>query len=141
MSNTERFDKCEHFNTQFNDRDIHDMREEIDTLYKTVFQGNGTPSIVTQVTKLDHRISTLEEKLDTNFSSMDKEITLKFKNITDIVNERFTHISYQIAQEFEKKRETSEMHWNKKTSTIAAVIAGVCSILSVIVSELLHRAI
>lgn len=135
-------ENCDRYSTsQFDHRDIQDMREEIDTLYKTVFQGNGTPSIVTQVTKLDHRISTLEEKLDTNFSSMDKEITLKFKNITDVVNERFTHISYQIAQEFEKKREHNEMHWNKKTSTIAALIAGACSILSVIVSELLHRSV
>lgn len=135
-------DKCNHYNSnQYDARDIQDMREEIDTLYKTVFQGNGTPALVTQVTKLDHRISTLEEKLDTNFSSMDKEMTLKFKNITDIVNERFTHISYQIAQEFEKKRSFNEAHWNKKTSTITAVIAGVCSILSVIVAELLHRAV
>lgn len=126
--------------SDFDNRDIEEMREDIHTLYKTVFQGNGTPSLVNQVSKLDTRLSALETKLDTNFSSMDKEITLKFKNITDVVNERFNLISYQISQEFEKKRSDNHMHWDKKTSVTAAVIAGLCSIISVVVSEILHRA-
>lgn len=125
--------------SDFDDRDIEDMRDDIKALYKTVFQGNGTPSLVNQVSKLDTRLSALETKLDTNFSSMDKEMTLKFKNITDVVNERFNLISYQITQEFEKKRTDNHLHWDKKTSIVAAVIAGVCSILSVVVSEALHR--
>jgi phosphotransacetylase len=116
-------------------RDMQEMRKDLDSLYRTVYQGNGTPSLVNQVSKLEHRLTTMEEKMDSSFESIDTEMTLKFKNITDVVNERFNLISYQITQEFEKKRTEHHASWNKKTSFIAACIAGVCSILSVFVSE------
>jgi len=120
-------------------RDMDELRRDVDALYRTVYQGNGSPSLINQVSKLEHRLTSMEEKMDSNFESIDTEMTLKFKNITDVVNERFNLISYQISQEFEKKRVDQHITWNKKTSVAAACIAGACSILSVFVSEFLHH--
>lgn len=120
-------------------RDMEEMRRDLDSLYRTVYQGNGAPSLVNQVSKLEHRLTTMEEKMDSSFESIDTEMTLKFKNITDVVNERFNLISYQITQEFEKRRTDHHINWNKKTSVMAACIAGVCSILSVFISEFLRH--
>jgi hypothetical protein len=122
-----------------NDRAIHELRDDVDTLYKTVYQGNGEPALTTQVSKLEHRINTLESKLDANFKSIDTEISLKFKNVTDVVNEKFNYISYQIAQEFEKKRSESSGVWGFRSSLTTATIAGICSILAIIISEFVKR--
>ena len=124
---------------EYNTRDIGELREDLDALYKTVYQGNGAPSLVTQVSKLEHRMTSLEEKLDDNFAAIDTEMTLKFKNITDVVNERFNHISYQIAQEFEKKRHDTHYHLTFRAKAFSAGIAGVCSLVAVLIAEILKR--
>ena len=115
------------------------MRADIDHLYQTVYQGNGSPSLVTQVAKLDSRIANLEEKLDTSFKSIDSEMSLKFKNITDVVTERFNHISYQITEEFERKKHTSAGIWSVKKGVFTALVAGICSLLSLVIAEYVKR--
>lgn len=122
-----------------NIQQINELKDNVSTLYKTVYQGNGTPSLINQVTKLEHRISSLEDKLDQSFASIDTEMTLKFKNITDVVNERFNNISYQIANEFEKKRVEQGHKWNFKTSVLTACIAGIGSIVTILVTEIFKR--
>jgi len=119
--------------------ELERLRTDLNHLYKTVYQGNGTPSLVTQIAKLEHRLTALEDKLDRNFTTIENEMSLKFKNITDIVNEKFNHISYQIAQEFEKKKLDITGRWNYKLGTLTASIAGVCSILTIIVAEFVRR--
>jgi phosphotransacetylase len=119
--------------------DFNALREDLDHLYKTVYQGNGSPPLVGTVSNLEHRLESLEDKIERNFETIDTEMTLKFKNITDVVNEKFNHISYQIANEFEKKRTTSSSTWTFRTSILTACAAGVCSILSVIIAEYLKR--
>jgi hypothetical protein len=66
-------------------------------------------------------------------------MTLKFKNITDVVNERFNNISYQIANEFEKKRTDSQHKWNFKTSILTACVAGIGSVITIVVTEIFKR--
>ena len=84
--------------------EIAKIKSDVEHLYKTVYQGNGKPSILNQITSIDHRLTSLEEKLDVNFKSIDTEMSLKFDNITEIVNERFNHISYQLTHEFERDK-------------------------------------
>jgi hypothetical protein len=122
-----------------NIQQINELKDNVSTLYKTVYQGNGTPSLINQVTKLEHRICSLEDKLEQSFTSIDTEMTLKFKNITDVVNERFNNISYQIANEFEKKRTEQGYKWNFKTSVFTAFVAGIGSLLTIVVTEVFKR--
>jgi hypothetical protein len=125
--------------TDVSAQQLNELKNNVSTLYKTVYQGNGTPSLINQVTKLEHRISSLEDKLDQSFTSIDIEMTLKFKNITDVVNERFNNISYQIASEFEKKRADSQHKWNFKTSILTACVAGIGSVITIVVTEIFKR--
>lgn len=118
---------------------LQDIREDLNHLYKTVYQGNGAPSLVTQVAKLESRLSTLETKLDTNFKTIDTEISLKFKNVTDVVNEKFSHLSYQIASEFEKRKSDNNGRWGFKTGVFTATMAGTCSIIAIIIAEFVKR--
>jgi hypothetical protein len=129
-------------NTRYSSADnssINDLRSDVDLLYKTVYHGNGTPSLITQITKLEHRIDSLEQKLDNNFKTIDNEMSLKFKNITDVVNEKFNNISYQISQEFVKRKHDTAGRWSFKTGALTASVAGACSIIAIIVAEILKK--
>jgi guanylate kinase len=119
--------------------DFKSLKNDLDHLYKTVYQGNGSPPLVSTVSRLEHRIDNLEEKIDTNFQNIDTEMDLKFKNITDVVNEKFNHISYQISNEFEKKRQEHHSNWTFKSSAFTAMAAGICSILTVLIAEYVKR--
>lgn len=117
--------------------DITKLRSEMDHLYKTVYQGNGKPSIVNQITSIEHRLDSLEEKLDSSFKAMDTEMGLKFDRITDVVNERFSHISYQITNEFEAKKTHASGRYQFKTSVTTAAIATITTFGALFISHFL----
>jgi hypothetical protein len=117
--------------------DITKLRSEVDHLYKTVYQGNGKPSIVNQITSIEHRLDSLEEKLESNFKAMDTEMGLKFDRITDVVNERFSHISYQITNEFESKKTHASGKYQFKTSVTTAAIATITTFGALFISHFL----
>jgi uncharacterized protein YqgV (UPF0045/DUF77 family) len=109
--------------------EITKLRNDVDSLYKTVYQGNGSPSLTNQVTSLNERLDAFEEKIMNNLTSMDTEMGLKFDNITAIVNERFNNISSQIAHEFERTKIKEHGAHQLKANLITATIATVSSFL------------
>jgi hypothetical protein len=116
--------------------EINKIKADVEHLYKTVYQGNGKPSILNQITGIEHRLTSLEEKLDTNFKSMDNEMSLKFDNITDIVNERFSHISYQISREFEVEKVHTAGKHQLKAGLITAIIATITTFGALLLNHL-----
>lgn len=117
--------------------EITKLKADVEHLYKTVYQGNGKPSILNQITSIEHRLTSLEEKLDANFKSMDNEMSLKFDNITEVVNERFSHISYQITREFEVEKVQAVGKHQLKAGLITAVIATVTTFGALLLNHLL----
>ena len=118
--------------------EINKLKSDVEHLYKTVYQGNGKPSILNQITSIEHRLDSLEDKLDSSFKSMETEMSLKFDNITEIVNERFTNISYQISREFENKKTATAGQHQLRASLIAAVIATATTFGALVINHILH---
>jgi hypothetical protein len=117
--------------------EINKLKSDVEHLYKTVYQGNGKPSILNQITSIEHRLDSLEEKLDSNFKSMENEMSLKFDNITEIVNERFSHISYQISHEFENKKVDTAGSHQLRAGVTTAVIATITTLVALIINHAL----
>jgi len=117
--------------------EINKLKSDVEHLYKTVYQGNGKPSILNQITSIEHRLDSLEEKLDSSFKSMENEISLKFDNITEIVNERFSHISYQISHEFENKKVAAAGSHQLKAGLTTAIIATITTFVALIINHAL----
>jgi len=118
--------------------EVAKIKSDVEHLYKTVYQGNGKPSILNQITSIEHRLDSLEEKLDSSFKAMETEMSLKFDSITDIVNERFNHISYQISHEFERTK-VSEVGKNQlKAGIITATIATCTTFGALLINHLLR---
>jgi len=123
---------------QIKTAEIAKIKSDVEHLYKTIYQGNGKPSVLNQITSIEHRLESLEEKLDTSFKAMDTEMSLKFDNITEIVNERFNHISYQISNEFERTKVSEVGRHQLKAGIITATIATITTFTSLALTYLLR---
>ena len=124
--------------SQLRSAEINKLKTDVEHLFKTVYQGNGKPSVINQITSIEHRLDSLEEKLESSFKAMETEMGLKFDNITDIVNERFNHISYQISHEFERTKLNETGKHQLKSSLTAAIIATATTFIALFVSHFLH---
>jgi hypothetical protein len=115
--------------------EINKLKSDVEHLYKTVYQGNGKPSILNQITSIEHRLDSLEEKLDSSFKSMETEMSLKFDSITEIVNERFNHISYQISREFESDKVAIAGKNQLKAGLVTAIIATITTFSALFINH------
>lgn len=115
------------------------LRKNVDALYQAVYQGNGSPSIVTQIAKLNEQVESLEEKVNVKFKALENEMGLKFKNVTDVVTEKFSNLSEQINSEFIKEKTVLDKKWSHKTAIFTGILASLTSITVVVASEILRR--
>ena len=122
------------------------LQDDVKEVYKVVYQGNGKPAIVTQLSELSGKLKSHNEQVETKLlhvnekiDGLEREIELKFKNITDVVTEKFNNIAVQIASEFGRKRTESTNMWNFKTAVTTSILATFTSIFVILVSELIKR--
>ena len=116
--------------------EITKLRNDVDSLYKTVYQGNGSPSLTNQVASLTNRIDSLEDAVMHRIEGVDTEMGLKFDNITAVVNERFNHISYQISQEFQRNNIKEAGGHQLRAGLVTATIASTASLFIFLLSHL-----
>lgn len=69
--------------------ELVDLKREVDTLYKTVYQGNGHPSLVSQISTLDTKQKDLAENIERQFKSMSTEQELKFDRVHEKLDSNF----------------------------------------------------
>jgi len=114
--------------------DIDRVQSEVNELYKTVYKGNGSPSLVSQTINLENKISNVEHSLNQKLDSMREEMKLQLHNITSIVNEKFFNLSNQITSEFEHKKIKMEGSWKIKVAVVSSIFALITSILPTLLS-------
>lgn len=119
--------------------EIQKLQKDMEHVFKTVYHGNGSPSLTNQVTRLDSKITSLTENVEDKFSNIQNEINLKFENVTNIVNERFEHLSQLIKDEFSDRKNNLRDSFNHKTAITTATLASVTSIIVLFLSEFFKR--
>lgn len=124
---------------------VKKLQTEMSEVFKTLYQGNGKPSIITQLSELTGKMKSNHEQIETKIhhvdekiDSLEKEIELKFKNVTDVVTEKFNNITVQITGEFGRKRAESNNLWNFKTAVTTAILASCTSVFVLLLSHLLQ---
>lgn len=130
----------------YNQTTLKKLQEDVKEVYRVVYQGNGKPAIITQLSELTGKLKSHTEQIETKLihvdekiDSLEREIELKFKNITDVVNERFNSIAVQITSEFGRKRSEHSNAWNFKVALTTGILASVTSVFVVLLSELMKR--
>lgn len=69
--------------------ELVDLKRDIDTLYKTVYQGNGHPSLISQVSTLDTKHQDLAKNIADQFKAMSREQELKFERVNEKLDSNF----------------------------------------------------
>jgi len=104
--------------------------EDVKELHKTVYQGNGKPSLVTQVTALDASVKNLECNVNTKMDALNTEMGLRIVDMTNLITERFKHLETRISYEFEQKKAGVEGTWKYRTAIMTAIITGLLGLLA-----------
>ena len=104
--------------------------EDVKELHKTVYQGNGKPSLVTQVTALDASVKNLESNVNTKMDALNTEMGLRIVDMTNLITERFKHLETRISYEFEQKKAGVEGTWKYRTAIMTAIITGILGLLA-----------
>ena len=118
------------------------LKTEVDDLYKTVYKGNGKPSLVTQVTGIDGKLKGLKESVDDKLESISRESSLKFENkfgkYEGYVDGKFHSLEALIKMSHTQNQTDRTGWWGMKAAmftTIVTVIAvAVSAIFDYIVS-------
>jgi predicted PurR-regulated permease PerM len=125
---------------------IKKLQEDVKEVYRAVYQGNGKPAIITQLSELTGKMKSQHEQIETKIlhvnekiDGLEREIELKFKNVTDVVTEKFNNMSVQITSEFGRKRAENTNMWNFRTAITTASLASFTSVFVLLLAELLKR--
>lgn len=113
------------------------IREDIDSLTKRIFKGNGEPSLVTQVTRIETQMQAIDEKIEQKFQSFDTQMGLKFENITAIVGEKFNSISNTLVTELQNQKSKTHNKVLFRSAWVPAVIASITSIIVIFIAHLI----
>jgi len=125
---------------------IKKLQEDVKEVYRAVYQGNGKPAIITQLSEITGKMKSQHEQIETKIlhvnekiDGLEREIELKFKNVTDVVTEKFNNMSVQITSEFGRKRAENTNMWNFRTAITTASLASFTSVFVLLLAELLKR--
>ena len=110
-------------------RVVSRLVEDVKELHKTVYQGNGKPSLITQVTALDASVKNLEANVNVKMDNLNTEMGLKIADMTNLITERFKHLETRISYEFEQKKASVEGTWKYRTAVMTAIVTGLAGLI------------
>jgi len=69
--------------------ELVDIKKELDGLYKTVYKGNGSPSLTNQIATIEVKQQDLVENINKQFQSISREQELKFDRVNEKLDSNF----------------------------------------------------
>jgi len=67
---------------------LKQLKADVSSIYKTVYQGNGKPSIITQLAGFESRLTTENELLKRQITELSQDIRLRIVDSVNIANDR-----------------------------------------------------
>lgn len=121
--------------------EISSIKQEVDDLYRTVYKGNGHPSLVTRVSDIEGKLRGLRENIDEKISHLNKETTLKIDGIHQKLESKFGRLEGWIETKFsglehtirlvtEQRRINLSGGWQLKAALITALAAVAVGLLT-----------
>lgn len=141
MSNEDLEDKLSRLEDNISEQ-LSKITHEVDDLYKTVYKGNGVPSLMTRVSSVEDKLRGLREKMDDKISHMASENNMRFDALNQKIESKFGRLEGWIETKFsgiernlttliETKKIDRSGSWQLKAAGITAITAliGTCLII------------
>ena len=121
--------------------DLNTVKHEVDDLYKTVYKGNGMPSLMTRVSVVEGKLRGLREQMDEKINHLSKESNLRFDSLHQKLESKFgrlegwieirtSSIEKLMKEENNRDRIDQAGGWQLKVAILTAVTAIIISLVS-----------
>ena len=121
--------------------DIYTIKHEVDDLYKTVYKGNGMPSLMTRVSGVEGKLRGLREQMDEKINHLSKESNLRFDSLHQKLESKFgrlegwievrtSSIEKLMKEENNKNRIDQAGGWQLKVAMITAITAIILALVT-----------
>ena len=64
------------------------VQDEISHVYKTIYQGNGKPSIINQISHLENNLKNVHTSLEKQIEQLEEDLKCKVVDLTNYYNEK-----------------------------------------------------
>lgn len=124
---------------------LQTIKHEVDDLYETVYKGNGHPSLVTRVNSVEGQLRGLREQTDEKIEHLSREHSLKidgihqklenkFGRLEGWIETKFTSVENMMRRAAEKDKIDRAGSWQVKATVMAAAIAAMGGIITLIIN-------
>lgn len=121
--------------------DLNTVKHEVDDLYKTVYKGNGMPSLMTRMSGVEGKLRGLREQMDEKINHLSKESNLRFDSLHQKLESKFgrlegwieirtSSIEKLMKEENNRDRIDQAGGWQLKVAILTAVTAIIISLIS-----------
>ena len=97
---------------------IKQLQDDVQQVYKVVYQGNGKPSILTQLSNLEGKLKSHHESLGAQIEDLDSEIKTRTGDLVNFVNDKIKNID----NNFDVKIDNLEKEMELKFKHITEVV-------------------
>jgi len=110
---------------------IKNMQDDLKQVYKTLYQGNGKPSIITQLSDIEGRLKSHNERLSSQLDGLEVEFKVRTADMVNFVNEKVKNLDDNL----ESKIHNLEKEMELKFKHIAEMVTERFNNISVQISS------
>jgi len=115
---------------------IEELDKNLEGLYKVIYKGNGHPSLVSQIQKLDGKLHGFQSEMVNKFQFMDRETSLRFETLHSKIDTKFSHIEHLLTTAEESKKVSAAGQWQVRAAMIGSATAVIIALITIIFNYL-----
>jgi hypothetical protein len=94
------------------------LQDDVQQVYKTVYQGNGKPSIITQLSNLEGKLKSHHESLGTQIDSLEIEIKTRTGDLVNFVNDKIKNLDENFDDKIHNLEKEMELKFKHVTEVV-----------------------
>jgi predicted nucleic acid-binding Zn-ribbon protein len=97
---------------------IKKLQDEVQQVYKAIYQGNGKPSIVTQLSNLEGKLKSHHETLESQIENLEGEIKARTGDLVNFVNDKVKNLDNNFDDKLVNLEKEMELKFKHVTEVV-----------------------
>jgi len=109
---------------------IKKLQDDVKQIYKTVYHGNGKPSVITQLSSIEERIKTQQEHIAMQIDKLDSEMELRIADVLNLVNEKVKNSDKNFDDKINHLQNEMELKFKHITEVVTEKFNNITDLIS-----------